>query len=189
MKTTILKFAFLATVIGTLTFSSCKKNPTPTPEDAQEEYDASRIQFVLLNPEGSETTDTTTIDFNRNGVAAPNTAMLMSNKHYRMLITLLNHGNSVNDEVLEEGTIHQFFFIASQNNVFDYAYNDFDVNSRGIGLDGTAIISGPGTTQLKVVLRHGLDKSKPEAQSWNSTSYENAGGEDDLNISFQITAQ
>lgn len=189
MKNNILKLACFIFVFGSITFSSCKTVPTPTPELGQEEYDASRIQFVLLNANGSETTDTTTVNFDRTGTPTPNAAELSSNKKYKLYITLLNHGNNVDHEIIDEGTIHQFFFIPSQSGIFDYAYNDVDSNNRGIGLEGTASISGPGNTELKIVLRHGLDKSKPEAQTWNSPNYENAGGEDDLNILFQIKAQ
>ena len=189
MKSNIFKLAAVALVIGSLAFSSCKKDPKPTPEPAQEEYDASRIQFVLLNLDGSQTTDTTTVDFDRSGTPTPNTAELMINKKYKLFITLLNNGNNVNGEIMDEGTLHQFFFAPAQSGIFDYAYNDADENNRGVGLVGTASIAGPGTTELKIVLRHGLDKSKPEAQAWNSTNYENAGGEDDLNIKFQIRAQ
>ena len=46
-----------------------------------------------------------------------------------------------------------------------------------------------GMINLKVILRHALDKSLPDAQNWNSTTYEKAGGEDDLNIAFALKAE
>ena len=188
MKTNILKLATMALVIGSLALTSCKKDPKPTPEPAQEEFDASRVQFVLLKSDGSQTTDTTSVDFDRSGMPTPGAAELLSSKQYKLYITLMSQGESVNAEINDDGTAHQFFFLPAQGGIFTYAYNDADENNQGIGLVGTASITAPGTTALKIVLRHGLDKSKPEAQAWNSPNYQNAGGEDDLNIKFDIKA-
>ncbi|PSK94595.1 hypothetical protein [Taibaiella chishuiensis] len=190
MKKITSRLAFIAAIAGIITISSCSKDkPTPTPEPAQEEYDAARIQFIALDASGNQTTDTTTVNFGKDGVPSPSHSHLAPGGKYRTLITLFYKGNSINQEIIDEGTEHKFFFIPSvAAGVTNFVYNDKDKDNRGIGLDGTMTI-GSGEFDLKIVLRHALDKSKPEAQAWNSPNYTAAGGEDDLNVAFEIHAE
>ena len=189
MKKLTFNFAALVAISGLLTFSSCKDEPTPTPEPEQEEFDAVRVDMIKLDVGGAQTTDTTTIDFDREGAPSPSLALLSASTTYRMLLTLSADGNSINNEIADEGAEHKFFFIPSMaSGITNYIYNDADANGHGIGLDGN-ITTGFGEFDLKIVLRHALDKSKPEAQDWNSTTYQAAGGEDDLNINFGIKAE
>jgi len=189
MKKIAYKIALVTAVAGVFTMTSCKDDPKPTPEVVQEEYDAARIQFIELNSDGSETTDTTTVNFSKEGVPSPAHNHLHAGEKYRTLISLFYKGNLINSEITADGKEHQFFFIPSiAGGVTNYVYNDVDVDGRGIGLDGTMTI-GTGEFDLKVVLRHGLDKSKPEAQAWNSAAYQAAGGSDDLNVEFEVHAE
>lgn len=190
MKKITSRLTLIAAIAGIITISSCSKDkPTPTPEPEQEEFDAARVQFIALDAGGAQTTDTTTVNFDRNGVPTPATCNLNAGASYRTLMTLSSKGSSINQEIIDEGTEHRFFFIPSvATGVTNYVYNDKDADNRGIGLDGKMTI-GTGQFNLKIVLRHALDKSKPEAQDWNSSNYSAAGGEDDLNITFGIQAQ
>jgi len=189
MKKVIYSLALLALTTGIVTFSSCSKDPTPDPVVEQEEFDHALIQFIKLNADGSQTIDTTSVNFDKSGTPTPQQTILSNGAHYRMLITLSLKGASINNEIVEEGTEHKFFLNPSQSGMLDYTYSDADVNGRGIGLDGKLNVTGAGTFDLKVVLRHALDKSKPEAQDWNSTTYQSAGGEDDLNVTFGMKTQ
>jgi hypothetical protein len=189
MKKIIFYPALLALLLGSLTFNSCKKDPSPTPEPEQEEFDGVRLQFIALDDQGSETTDTTTINFSKEGVPSPAHSHLHPHESYRTLITLYYKGNAINQDIIDEGTEHQFFFLPSlDSGILDYVYNDKDADGKGIGLDGTMTI-GEGEFDLKIVLRHGLDKSHPSARSWNSPDYQQAGGTDDLSITFEIHAE
>ncbi len=190
MKKITSRLTLIAAIAGIITISSCSKDkPTPTPEPAQEEFDAARIQFIALDASGNQTTDTTTVNFSKEGVPTPSHSHLKPGGSYRSLITLFYKGNSINQEIIDEGTEHKFFFIPSvAGGVTDYVYNDKDADNRGIGLDGKMTI-GSGEFDLKIVLRHALDKSKAEAQAWNSPNYAAAGGEDDLNVEFEIHAE
>ncbi len=182
------KYAIIAMSIGILTFTSCKKDPQPAPEPSQEEYDAARIQYILLNEDGSETRDTLTISFDKTGHPSPHHIHVLADHSYRSLVTLFYNGKSINEEIIEAGLEHQFFFIPSSGNVIeDYDYQDADRNGKGIGLDGIITFSpDEGQSSLKVVLRHGLDKNHAAAQSWKNPNYQEAGGADDLNIEFEI---
>ncbi len=185
--THILTFALVITTM--LVLNSCTKDPKPAPVEEQEEYDDVRIHFITLHTDGSQTTDTTSVSFNKEGVPSPSHKHLAPHTQYRVLIDLFYKGNSINHEIKEEGTEHQFFFLPSApEGIESYLYNDKDADTRGIGLDGNMKI-GSGEFDLKIVLRHGLDKSHPSAQAFNSATYHDAGGEDDLNIMFEVHAE
>lgn len=189
MKKLIYSIGFLVIIAGVFTVTSCTKDPVPDPVVEQEEFDHALIQFVKLNADGSETTDTTSVNFDKSGTPVPSQVTLSNGTGYRMLITLSLKGVSINNEIVDEGTEHKFFFNPTQSGILNYTYNDADVNGRGIGLDGKLSAMGTGTIDLKVILRHALDKSSADAQAWNSTTYGNAGGEDDLNITFGLKVQ
>lgn len=186
---TISKIGLLIIMAGIFTISACTQKPTPTPEPEQEEYDEARVQFIPLDTDGVPGTDTTIIKFNAAGVPNPSHTHLHPNGSYRMLISLFYKGNPINQEIIDEGTEHKFFFVPSlSSGILSYEYNDADQEGNGIGLDGKITI-GAGEFDLKIVLRHGLDKHHAAAQDWNSNNYQAAGGADDLNIIFEIHAE
>ena len=189
MKKVIYSLGLLMLTTAMFTVTSCTKDPVPDPVIEQEEFDHALIQFIKLNADGSQTTDTTAVNFDKNGTPTPAQVTLANGASYRTLITLSLKGVSINNEIIEEGTEHKFFFNPTQSGILNYIYNDADTDGRGIGLDGKLYVIGTGITDLKVILRHALDKSNANAQTWNSTTYENAGGEDDLNITFGLKAQ
>lgn len=184
----IAQFALIIGTLGVLSLTACTQKPTPQPEPEQEEFDEARVQFIALNADGTATTDTLTVQFNREGVPSPSYIQVQPQGQYRMFISLFYKGTLINPEIEEEGTAHQFFFIPSlPAGVVNYTYEDADEDGKGIGLAGKITI-GEGEFDLKIVLRHGLDKHHPDAAAWNSSNYQAAGGEDDLNISFGLHA-
>lgn len=181
MKINIANIGIIAAFLGLATLASCDKK-TPQPNNPNEEFDAVTINFIKLDDSGVQTTDTTKVSFNAAGVATPGDADLESHKKYRTLITLFTKGESINHEIIDEADEHKFFFFANPSTgIGSYTYND------GIGLDGIMEIDGHSTFNLQVLLRHGLDKTHADAQAYNSPNYQNAGGDNDLNINFNIT--
>src|SRR6218665_2233706 len=152
MKKVIYSIGLVAAFAGVLTVSSCTKDPVPDPVVEQEEFDHALVQFIKLNPDGSQTTDTTAVNFDKSGTPTPASLTLSNGSAYRTLITLSLKGASINSEITEEGTEHKFFFNPSVSGVLNYSYNDADVNGRGIGLDGKMTVTGAATLQLKVIL-------------------------------------
>lgn len=192
MKNKTIQLSILALLITAITFSSCKKNPQPAPIAEQEEFDNVRLDYILINEDDTETTDTTTINFNKEGVPSPSIMEVQKGRSYRSLITISYKGNSINPEITEEGDEHQFFFLPTKENVIkQYTYKDSDKDNHGIGLDGIiSFYETGGETGLRIILRHGLNKSHPSVdQFWNSPNYQDAGGADDLNIQFEIHAE
>lgn len=189
MKNTIIRFGLYATIAALFTFSACVKDPKPAPVVEQEEFNHALVQFIKLDSAGAETTDTISMNFDKSGSPTPSQATLANGKSYRMLITLSLDGVSINHEIIEEGVEHKFFLNPSVSGLLNYSYNDADTDGNGIGLDGKLQVIGAGTFDLKIVLRHALDKNAASAQAWNSTTYDEAGGEDDLNIHFAMKTE
>jgi len=183
-----IKFILTPLALGLLFTLGCTQKPSPTPEPEQEEYDQVQVHFISLDASGIETTDTSTVLINQSGVATPAELNLSANSDYRLLIQLFNQSALINSEIIDEGTEHQFFFQATPaSGVSHYEYGDADTNGQGIGLDGFITI-GQGSFNFKMLLRHGLNKQHESAQQWNSSNYTEAGGEDDLNLTFGIHA-
>ena len=125
MKKVTYRIGLLAAIAGILTFGSCKDDPAPTPEVEQEEFDAARVQFIELNTDGSETTDTTTVNFSKEGVPSPSHTHLHPGDKYRTLITLYYKGNSINHEIVEEGNEHKFFWLQGIQTDIHRFYSSF----------------------------------------------------------------
>ncbi len=109
---------------------------------------------------------------------------LPANEHLHAEIFLLNRSvspaDTVSNEVLSEGTAHQFFFIAENANV-TFAYDDTDADGRPIGLRTVWQTGAASLGEVKVILRHGLDKGASGVSSGDIT---NAGGATDLEVHF-----
>ena len=187
----IYLFAILA-----MGFASCES------DDPEEENDGEVITDVTLNfqelnasgapiglvtsfkasdPEGIEVGSSPTIQ----------NVTLTKGKTYRMTIVVSNEieKEDITKEILEEADEHQFFFLgtAVTGNIITVTYND--PSGKLIGLQNRAVVSSsPGTNnaQLRVVLRHDLDKNFPGATNPNFANFVQAGGETDLDITFPV---
>ncbi|UCS92917.1 hypothetical protein KZP23_19965 [Echinicola marina] len=121
---------------------------------------------------------------------------LESGKSYRMEITAYNGiaDEDITEEIEEEADEHQFYFLGSafvgENSFMEYAYDDTDTNGNPIGLNGIVkvdenLVSNSG--KIRIVLRHDLDKSFTGADNPHWENYVQAGGESDLDLSFEVT--
>ena len=131
MLHTISKYKHFATLLlGLIFLVSCKKED-PVPNFANEEYDRLEVLLIPMDNLGHETTDTTRINYDIEGIATPSSSNIVANKTYRMLINTYAHNTLINEEIIQDSTAHKFFFFADPSSaVSDYQYND------GIGLDG-----------------------------------------------------
>jgi|SRR5690606_24034137 len=188
MKNQILSILSIALLL-VVSFSSCSKND-PVPELDQEEHDA--VQVVLqhgsvVNNEFIASDEETVINFAKNGTPTPKHVHLTEGESYRMKINMLYNGENINQEIIDEADEHQFFFLGSPEGIFDYKYEDANIGLQGIlnVLDHSDL-----NFDFNIILRHGLNKDHASAQAWNSKTYVQAGGADDLNIKveFHVTA-
>lgn len=183
-------FLFLS-IIATLTiFSSCKKDPTPTNEEelittmilSLQKNGSSTVQnFVFNDPDGV------------GGIAATVDSVIIDKAtEYNATITLLNTqvspADTISKEVLEEGTVHQFFYQSSTNALSGFHYlapNDDNGNPFGLNFDFDTWnwkLSG----LLKITLRHEPNKTATGVASGDIT---NADGETDIEVEFPVRLQ
>ncbi|MHA7131887.1 hypothetical protein [Algoriphagus namhaensis] len=137
------------------------------------------LEFTASDPQGLENGSGPTIE----------TITLDQNKSYRLQIEVLNsiENEDITEEIEEEDDEHQFFFLGSafvgSAAPMTYVYNDDQ-----LGLDGrlTVSTSSFNTANMRVILRHDLDKSFPGTDNPSFENFAAAGGSSDLDITFQV---
>jgi hypothetical protein len=111
---------------------------------------------------------------------------ISSGVSYNGSLSLLNETESPADkittEIFEEAEEHQFFF-QSSDSALSVSYSDTDANQQPLGLLSELSASDPGDYSLTITLRHEPDKSAAGVSDGDIT---NAGGETDIEVTFQI---
>jgi len=182
------------TVFG---FASCKSEDPTQENDGEvitdvtlkfQELDTSNalvgsvLSFKASDPQGIEVGKTPTIQ----------SISLAKGKKYQMTIEVTNaiKGEDITQEILTEAAAHQFFFLGQvfESNIFSIQYAD--AGGVALGLKNTVTVSiSPGTnnSNMRVVLRHDLNKNFPGATSPTFANFAQAGGETDLDLTFPVT--
>lgn len=188
--------AILAALLFSTALVSCKSED-PVPENDEEvitdvtlkftEVDdtgsaiGDPFEFVASDPQGVELGDPTI-----------ETVSLEKGKSYLLEISLYNSiaDEDITEEVQAESDEHQFYFLGTAfvgSSVLTYTYDD--LNGENVGLKGNVTVAqNPGfnTANMRIVLRHSLDKSYPGADDPNFENYAQAGGESDLDITYPL---
>ena len=115
---------------------------------------------------------------------------LAANTSYTVSIALLNETTTpvtnLTQEILDEGTEHQFFFATTAGISLSFSYDDTDTNGAPIGL-ATTMMTGPAAAgKLQVTLRHDLNKGATGVAQGDIT---NAGGDTDVQVEFDMVIQ
>jgi hypothetical protein len=186
-------YLFAALALG---FASCESNDPEEENDGEVITDVT-LSFQELNSSGSpigaitsfKASDPQGIEVGSSPTIQ--TINLTKGKTYRMTIEVYNsiEDEDITEEILEEADEHQFFFLgtAFSGNIMTITYDD--PSGERIGLRNKLVVSSsPGTNnaQMRVVLRHDLDKNFPGASNPNFTNFVQAGGETDLDITFPV---
>lgn len=180
----ILSSLLLLTVLFMV---SCKDDD---PEIPNEEEVITTLIYTLTPDNGDNPVVFRFQDLDGDGGDAPvvTEAPLSANQTYTGVIQLLNEQGSTPEdislEVKEEDEEHQFFFAKSAG--LDITYNDQDGNGNPLGLNTTLTTSDAGSETLKITLRHEPDKSATDVADGVIT---NAGGETDIEVSFNVNVQ
>jgi len=88
-------------------------------------------------------------------------------------------------EVLEEDLDHQFFYSSTLNGV-SISYQDQDSAGNPLGVDTEVTTGAAGNGQLTVILRHEPVK---DAEGVSTGDITNAGGETDIEVTFNLNVQ
>lgn len=176
-------FKYLLVGLLSVVIISCSKDDD-SPEPINEE-EVITTMTVVLNP-GNITLKSQDLD--GDGPNAPNVTVsgnLSANTTYTGSVTFLNELESpaedITEEVEEEDDEHQVIFVSS-----GVALSVSDLNTDGNGNDlGTQFslsTAAAGSGTLRIVLRH--EPTKP-----NDGTLAGAGGETDIDVSFNVTVE
>lgn len=168
-----------------LSVTACEKDDPVIPNDGEL---ITTLIYTLVPDTGGDTVVLSFQDLDGDGGNEPiiTGGTLQANTPYTASLSLLNETESpaedINEEILEEKEDHQFFFQISGGLDADISYADFDANNEPVGLNTGLIAGGASEGQLTIILRHEPTKS-------SSGDITNAGGETDIEATFDITIQ
>ncbi|MFT4644604.1 MAG: hypothetical protein ACI8ZX_001009 [Planctomycetota bacterium] len=175
-------------ISSALFMTSCEKDDPIIPN---EEEVITTLNYTLT-PEGGGTVIVLSFqDLDGDGGDAPviTGGTLAANTIYNGALTLLNEvenpAENITEEVEEEAIEHQFFFDISTSDI-TIAYMDLDANGFPIGLDTKLTTTNTGSATITVVLRHEPAK---DATDVNTGDITNAGGETDIEVTFNVDVQ
>lgn len=194
---TFKRLPFYALALASFAFASCQSED-PVMENEEEVITDVTLSFTELNATGDPIG--TKISFKASdpqgielGIAPTiETVNLTKGKTYRMEITVANAiaNTDITSEILAEGDAHQFYFLGTAfvgSPPLSIVYDDASGQLIGLRTKVTVAASpGFNNALMRVILRHDLDKSYPEATNPNFQNYEQAGGESDLDINFPL---
>ncbi len=192
------KIYLYAIAFAAFSFTACESED-PEPENDGEVITDVILNFQELNSAGSPVgpistftaTDPEGIEVGTAPIIQPVT--LTRGKSYKMTIAVRNsiENEDITAEILEEADEHQFFFLGTAfvgSPVMTYQYAD--PSGERIGVEGkVAVASSPGfnNANMRIILRHDLDKNFPGTNNPHFENFAQAGGESDLDIVFPVT--
>ncbi len=176
-KIQILAIALLA--------MSCNDDDTPPVINEQELI--TTVEVTLINAaDTGNTVVLRSVDSDGDGPNLPVntiTGVLRPNANYtgstRFLNALENPVEDITLEVQEESDEHEVFYLTNIAGVV-FTKTDVDTNGNPLGLRFTVQTGPVGSGTVTVVLRH--EPTKP-----NSNTLESAGGETDVEVSFDVS--
>lgn len=187
MKNT-LKYPWALPLIAIISLTSCEKDE---PDIPNEEELITTLVYTLTPQGGGAAVEFRFTDLDGDGGDAPVivNGTLAANTTYNGAITLLNEAETpaedMTAEVEEEDEEHQLFFQVATANAA-VAYADADGEGNPIGLASTLTTGDASIGTLKITLRHEPDKM---ASGVASGDIVNAGGETDIEVTFDVTVQ
>ncbi len=177
-------------LFSVLLFTACEKED---PIILNEEELITTLIYTLTPEGGGTPIEFRFEDLDGDGGNAPviTNGTLTANTTYNGVVSLLNATESpaisISVEVAAEAEEHQFFYefsTMSFSGGFDYA--DADENGNPVGLQTTFASGTPLTSTLTITLRHEPNKSASGVSDGDIT---NAGGETDIQVTFDVTVQ
>ena len=179
---------FLSTAIfATALIFSCSSDDDSTPEPVLEE-EVITTMTITLTADGQADVILQTQDLDGDGPDLPVVTVsgdLSENTMYSGSIVLLNEtedpAENITEEIEEEALEHQFFYTIGNGLNAETDYNDADSDGNPIGLDFVLSTNSVSSGSITFTLRH--EPTKP------NTGLEDAGGETDIEATFDIAIQ
>jgi len=183
-----LKYLWALPVIAVISLTSCEKED---PEVPNEEELITTLVYTLTPDAGGTAVEFRFTDLDGDGGNAPviTNGTLAANTTYSGAVMFLNEtetpAENITEEVAEEAKEHQVFFTVSGANA-TVSYSDADADGNPIGLASSLVTGAASSGTLSVVLRHEPNKSAAGVSDGDIT---NAGGETDIEVTFDVTVQ
>lgn len=177
-----LLFAFVLMIFAT----SCGEDEDPLIENEEEVITA---MTLTLFPNGPQ--ETITLGFSDpdgdggNDPMFSTTGQLVANASYRGQLSFANEDGAIDAEIVDEGIDHQVFYQAEGGLNMTLSYLDFDLLSQPLGLMADVTTGAAGSGQLTITLRHEPTKNPIVAIDRPDL----AGGETDVEVTFEVTVQ
>lgn len=185
MKKALVYTLFSLLLLGLI---SCEKDDPVIPN---EEEVITTLNYVLTSTTDQSMVTFSFQDLDGDGGDTPvvSAGTLDANTTYTGEVTLLNEQESpaenITLEVEEEDDEHQFFYTSSVSGL-SIAYADQDADGNPVGIATMLSTGDAGTGTLTIILRHEPNKSGSGVSSGDIT---NAGGESDIEVTFNVTVQ
>lgn len=160
-------------------------------DDNPEEEVITTFNYTLITTSGEMTT-LSFEDLDGDGGNDPiiSGGTLMANTTYIGTADFLNESVSptevITTEIKEEDEDHQVFFVPSSSLNATVTYSDEDEDDNPIGLSSTLVTGEASSGQLTIILRHQPDKFGTNVNNGDIT---NAGGETDIEVTFDVIIQ
>jgi len=181
----IVQFLSTAIFASALIFSCSSDDPDPVVEE-----EVITTMTITLEPFDDQISSVIlqTQDLDGDGPDIPEVTVsgnLLENKMYYGSIVLLNEtedpAENMTLEIEEESLEHQFFYTIENGLDAITEYNDEDPNLNPIGLDFVLTANAVSSGSITFTLRH--EPTKP------NTGLEDAGGETDIEATFELSIQ
>lgn len=181
-KSYILLFILLSFII---LWSSCGSDNDPIIPNEEELI---TTLILSLQDQNGVTTNISFQDLDGDGGEPPiiTAPALKANTSYIGTVQFLNElavpVDNITEEVVEEAIDHQIFYVVSGANI-TINYTDDDGQGNPLGITTSFITGPPDSGVLTIILRHQPDKNAAGVVQGDPT---NAGGETDIEVSFNI---
>ena len=183
-------------VFSMLFITSCEKDEPDDPIIPNEQEVITTLNYTLVPDAGEYPTVVLSFrDLDGDGGNEPiiSDGILVSGVTYLGSMELLNEledtAEDITLEVAEEELEHQFFYETSfptELSDFNIAYTDEDEEGNPIGLSTVLTTGEMGSGTITVTLRHEPNKDAAGVSSGDIT---NAGGETDIEVTFNVEIQ
>tara|TARA_Y100000034_G_scaffold137038_1_gene219093 strand:- start:18978 stop:19553 length:576 start_codon:yes stop_codon:yes gene_type:complete len=174
--------------ISTLTFTACNDEEDHDDHDDHDHEEELITTATYTLTDGTNTITLTFQDLDGEGGNPGTTTVsgpLMANTTYTGSMSLLNETESpaedITTEVQAESAEHEFFYTTTVSGL-TITKTDQDSNGDPFGLATSLTTTGAGTGTITIVLKH--EPTKP-----NNGTAAGAGGETDIEVTFNVTVQ
>jgi len=185
-------FKLVSITLFTLLFVACSSDDDDAPAPVNEEEVITTMIVTLNSPDQVVTLEYRDLDGTDGPLSAEITVSgaLTAGATYTGSIRLLNEtedqAENITEEVEEEDDEHQFFYAASPDLNVLVEYGNFDGNGNPLGTMFMLTTGTASSGALTFTLRHEPDKSGAGVSEGDIT---NAGGETDIEVSFEVEVQ